>query len=282
MNSDSEKPYFSKTLGKYLAHLKTIKRPKIKNSELLAGVDQVSRSIEGCIKLAETALSPSAPQQNPKALNPPRRSGDTLSGVDRVNLIGWSYGGSIIGGYAAAHPDKVERLVMLSPAYDRDHPEAPVPDTAANLPPMSLQTADTLPSFWDPQVHCADQFDPGIRQAIWQEGLVADGVSWARNVRRVPTFPTFFWNRSLAAKLHTPTLIVEGETDAMAPVSMPDAIRAAFTDIGSPSKIYSDLACSSHFAMWETRHLAMFAASLEWLRAGTVNGLAGGEVRLGD
>ena len=84
-NSDSEKPYFSKTLGKYLAHLKTIKRPQIKKSELLAGVDQVSRSIEGCIKHAETALSPSTPQQNPKALNPPRRSGDTLSGVDRVN-----------------------------------------------------------------------------------------------------------------------------------------------------------------------------------------------------
>ena len=57
INSDSEKPHFSKTLGKYLAHLKTIKRPKIKNSELLARVDHVSRSIEGCIKLAETALS---------------------------------------------------------------------------------------------------------------------------------------------------------------------------------------------------------------------------------
>jgi len=61
INSDSEKPHFSKTLGKYLAHLKTIKRPKIKNSELLAGVDQVSQSIESCIKLAETALSSSAP-----------------------------------------------------------------------------------------------------------------------------------------------------------------------------------------------------------------------------
>ena len=65
-NSDSEKPHFSKTLGKYLTHIKTIKCPKIKNSELLAGVDQVSRSIEGCIKLAEIALSSSAPQQNPK------------------------------------------------------------------------------------------------------------------------------------------------------------------------------------------------------------------------
>ena len=61
INSDSEKPHFSKTLGKYLAHLKIIKRPKIKNSELLTRVDQVSRSMEGCIKLAETALSSSAP-----------------------------------------------------------------------------------------------------------------------------------------------------------------------------------------------------------------------------
>ena len=42
INSDLEKPHFFKTLGKYLVHLKTIKRPNIKNSELLAGVDQVS------------------------------------------------------------------------------------------------------------------------------------------------------------------------------------------------------------------------------------------------
>ena len=72
-NSDSEKPHFSKTLGKYLNHLKTVKRPKIKNSELLAGVDQVSRSIEGCIKLAETILGSSTSQQNPKVLNPPQK-----------------------------------------------------------------------------------------------------------------------------------------------------------------------------------------------------------------
>ena len=58
-NSDSKKPHLSKTLGKYLTHLKTIERPKIKNSGLLAGVDQVSRSIEGGIKLVETALSSS-------------------------------------------------------------------------------------------------------------------------------------------------------------------------------------------------------------------------------
>ena len=139
---------------------------------------------------------------------------------------------------------------------------------------MSLQTPETLPSFWDPQVQCADQVDPAIRQAIWQEGLLADGVSWAPGMRRVPTFPTFFWNRTLATRLRNPTLIIEGDNDAMAPVSMPDAIRAAFTDVGSPSKVYAELPCSSHFAMWETRHLAMFEASLDWLRDGQVNGPA--------
>jgi len=41
-NPDSDKPHFSETLGKYLTYLKSIKRPKINNSELFDGVDRVS------------------------------------------------------------------------------------------------------------------------------------------------------------------------------------------------------------------------------------------------
>ena len=41
-NSDFEKPHFSQTLRKYVSYLKSIKRPKINNSELLDGVDRVS------------------------------------------------------------------------------------------------------------------------------------------------------------------------------------------------------------------------------------------------
>ena len=85
-NSDSEKPHFSETLGKYLTHLKSIKRPKIINNSELLEVDRVSRSIEGCIKLAESALGSSKTQQNPEALNPPHeQSGDILPGVNRVD-----------------------------------------------------------------------------------------------------------------------------------------------------------------------------------------------------
>jgi len=55
-NSNPENLHFFETLEKYVAYLKSIKRHKIVNLELLDGVDRVSRSIEGCIKLAESAL----------------------------------------------------------------------------------------------------------------------------------------------------------------------------------------------------------------------------------
>jgi hypothetical protein len=42
-----------------------------------------------------------------------------------------------------------------------------------------------------------------------------------------------------------------------------------------------DLGCSSHNAMWERNHLILFRASLEWLAAGTVQGMKSGIVKLG-
>src|SRR5438132_11733034 len=39
-----------------------------------------------------------------------------LRHVDRVSLVAWSRGGPRAGGYAAQHPDKVRRLVVLAPA----------------------------------------------------------------------------------------------------------------------------------------------------------------------
>ena len=41
-NSDSENLHFSETLEKYMTCIKSIKRPKIVNTELLDGVDRVS------------------------------------------------------------------------------------------------------------------------------------------------------------------------------------------------------------------------------------------------
>jgi len=61
----------------------------------------------------------------------------------------------------------------------------------------------------------------------------------------------------------------------------PERVRDLYTDLGAPQKIFVDLACSSHNAMWEKNHLLLFQASLEWLTKGTVNGAKEGMLRMG-
>src|SRR6185295_3234595 len=45
-----------------------------------------------------------------------------LRRVDKVSLVGWSLGGPRAGGFAARNPQKVNRLVLLAPAYNREMP----------------------------------------------------------------------------------------------------------------------------------------------------------------
>jgi pimeloyl-ACP methyl ester carboxylesterase len=205
-----------------------------------------------------------------------------LRQVDRVSIVGWSLGGTRAGGYAGLHPDKVDRLVLLGPAYDRDQPRLPAAVTPDVGAPVTLISRAALTANWDRQVQCAGQFDPGIRDAIWTEGLAADGVAWAPQMRRVPSAPSWRWNQSVAAKVEAPTMLVSGEYDQMSQFTVPDAIRAAYADLGSSHKLFVDLACSSHFAMWEANHQVLFQASLAWLRDGAVNGTSEGSLRLGD
>ena len=52
-------------------------------------------------------------------------------------------------------------------------------------------------------------------------------------------------------------------------------------DLAAEQKVFIDLGCSSHNAMWEKNHLLLFKASLEWLSSGTVNGQKSGELKMG-
>jgi hypothetical protein len=62
---------------------------------------------------------------------------------------------------------------------------------------------------------------------------------------------------------------------------LPERVREYFADLGAEQKVLLDLGCSSHAAMWEKNHLLLFQASLEWLTAGTVQGMKQGVVQLG-
>jgi pimeloyl-ACP methyl ester carboxylesterase len=203
-----------------------------------------------------------------------------LRHVDRVSLVGYSLGGTRAAGYAALHPEKVGRLALLAPTYDGEHPTMALPVEPDASTPVTLIGRGGVVSNWDRQVQCANQFDPAFRDVMWAEGLRADGVVWAPDQRRVPTAPSWLWNRSIATNVQAPTLVISGELDQMTPFTVPALMRAAYADLGTTEKVFLDIPCASHFAMWEAPHLRLFGASREWLRDGSVHGEHAGEVRL--
>jgi pimeloyl-ACP methyl ester carboxylesterase len=203
-----------------------------------------------------------------------------LRGVDKVSLVAWSQGGPRAGGFTARNPDKVARLVVLAPAYNRTGPlDAPNPLPSGNAP-MNVQSQADFTANWDRQVGCPDQYEPATSAAVWNDMVASDsvGATWGKGVRRAPQVPTWGFNQTVVAKMQTPFLMVTGVHDKQVP---PERVRELYADLGSKQKVFIDLACSSHNAMWEKNHLLLFRASLEWLRDGKVNGMSEGELKFG-
>jgi len=202
-----------------------------------------------------------------------------IRGVQKVSLVAWSLGGPRAGGYAAQHQDKIHRMVLFAPAYNRaaaaSAPSLPAPGTVFNT-----QSRAEFDGNWDRQLGCADQSDPAVRDAVWAEMLASDpvGATWGGGVRRAPSTTTWGWNAAMIGATRVPTMVIAGALDKQVP---PDRVRAAFDDLGAADKVYVDLACASHNAQWEHNHLLMFEASRQWLTSGAVGEQRTGVVRLG-
>ena len=203
-----------------------------------------------------------------------------LRGVARVNLVGWSLGGPRAGGYVAQHADKIDRLVLLAPAYTRAltaHPPMPNP---AKGPAFDVQSHVDFVAGWNSQVGCENQYEQAASDAVWSAMLASDpvGATWGQGVRRAPNTTVWGFGQTTVAKIRTPVLMVTGVHDRQI---APERVREFYEDLGSEQKVLVDLGCSSHNAMWERNHLLLFRASLEWLTAGTVEGMKTGVVKLG-
>jgi pimeloyl-ACP methyl ester carboxylesterase len=204
-----------------------------------------------------------------------------LRHVEKLNLIAWSQGGPRAGGWTANHPEQVAKLVLLAPAYNR----ATKASSPAVLPVagavFNTQSHDEFTANWDRQAPCPGQVDPAAAASVWSEMLKSDpaGAGWTPAVRRASIASSSWgWSQEKVKAMTTPTLMVAGINDKQV---NPERVRDFYADIGSPLKVFIDLGCSSHNAMWEKNHLILFKASLEWLDKGTVNGASNTMLKLG-
>jgi pimeloyl-ACP methyl ester carboxylesterase len=203
-----------------------------------------------------------------------------LRHVDKVSLLAWSLGGPRAAGYTARHAEKVSALVLLAPAYNRTGPTDPPAQLPADGVTMTTQSHDEFTANWARQTGCADQVDPAASASVWEQMLASDpvGATWGTGVRRAPQVTVWGWNQTVVSKSQTPTLMVTGQYDRQVP---PDRVRDLYADLAAGHKVFVDLACSSHNAMWEHNHLLLFNASVEWLTKGSVNGLPSGMLKMG-
>jgi pimeloyl-ACP methyl ester carboxylesterase len=203
-----------------------------------------------------------------------------LRHVEKLDLVGWSLGGPRAGGYAAQHPDKVRRLVLLAPAYGRKRGSEQPATIPAKGTVFNTQSHDEFTANWTRQVGCPNQVEAAAADAVWSAMLQSDpvGATWGTGVRRAPQVTTWGWNAAMAAKLRAPVLAVSGAYDKQV---APEGVRELIDDAGSSQKVFADLACSSHNALWEHNHLLLFEASLEWFTKGALDGKSTGTVKLG-
>ena len=195
-----------------------------------------------------------------------------LRGVDRITIAGWSGVGPQVGPYAVKNQDKIDRLVFYAPNYARMSPTNPPAILPQSGFPMNLRTRPLLEAEWDSQVACEGQFEPGIRDVVWNRIMDFEpvGRTWGplEGVMRVRTNTLWGWNQTTAPTLKIPMLIIVGRNDTLLSQG-----RDLYRDLGSEDKVLVEVPCASHFLVWETGHKILHTASKHWLRHGSLSGI---------
>lgn len=140
-------------------------------------------------------------------------------GIARASIVGHSMGGRVAWRFAAEHPDRVDRLVLVapdgfaSPGFEyNDKPDVPaVMELMRYVMPKALLRMNLAPAYADPAKLTDDVV---IR---YHDLMVAPGVRGAllerlrQVVRRDPV--------AKLASIEAPVLLVWGEKDAVIPVT---------------------------------------------------------------
>src|SRR5262249_3887802 len=154
--------------------------------------------------------------------------------VQKVILIGWSWGAMMAGYYASLHSENVQELVLYPPLHTfHDHPN-PGPCSCLHDKPKPTQFNFALAAYrltseaantarWNGEIPLEnkDEYrDPAVPAAFWNECLATDPTSSTRTPPslRAPNGvleDSFYqatgrplWN---AANIYAPTLVIGGD-----------------------------------------------------------------------
>ena len=196
-------------------------------------------------------------------------------GVPKINLMGWSWGTSIMGSYTAEHNDQVARLVLYAPQWISNSPS---PVDAGGAPgAYRAVTIDSAKERWLKGVHDDKKADliPAGWFEQWAEATWATDPVGAKQTPPVLRAPNGVvqdgrdtWRAGKAlydpGRITVPTLLIHAEWDADLPSYMSHAYFAQLTR--APWKRFVEIGEGTHTVMMEKNRMQLFrevAAFLE-------------------
>lgn len=188
-------------------------------------------------------------------------------GVDKLNLMGWSWGTSTMGLYTSQNNDKVNRLVLYAPQW-----LAKAPPNLGNTGPLGAYRSVSRDSAKDrwlkgvPDDKKADLVPPGWFEQWADATWATDRVGAAQNppVLRAPNGiiadSQEYWQAGKPlydpGLIRVPTLVIHAEWDADLPSYQAQDYFAKLT--ATPYKRFVELGEGTHTVMMEKNRMQFF------------------------
>lgn len=189
-----------------------------------------------------------------------------VRGLDKINVMGWSWGTSIVGAYTAAHNDKVNRLVLYAPIWLFKEGTR-VLAAGQTLGAYRLVSKASAKDRWlkdVPDDKKATLIPPGVFEAWADATWATDPESTKEQMLRAPNGVVQDVNDYWAAgkpyydpaKITVPTLLIHAEWDADLPSYQ---AQAYFTKlVNAPYKRFVELGEGTHTVMMEKNRMQFF------------------------
>ena len=184
--------------------------------------------------------------------------------VSKINLIGWSWGTTIMAGYTAQNTSKVERLVLYAPVWLRQTPSLVRGQGAYRT--VDMESARNRWLAGVPQEKQKDLIPPGWYEAWAKATLATDPVGSGQTppVVRAPNGVVEdgqkYWSAGKPyydpSKIDIPILLIHAEWDADTPAYMSQALFGKL--VNAPRKRYVVIGEGTHTVIMEKNRMQLF------------------------
>jgi pimeloyl-ACP methyl ester carboxylesterase len=195
-------------------------------------------------------------------------------GAEKINLLGWSWGTSIMGWYTAQNNEKVSKLVLYAPAWVRDAPA--LTDQGGKLGAYRAVTREAAKARWYTGVAEAKKADliPAGWFEAWADATFATDPEGAKRNPPVIRAPNGvvkdgreYWGAGKPlydpGLIRVPTFLAHAEWDADLPSYMLYAYFDKLTN--APYKAYVQIGEGTHTVIMEKNRMHLFRAVQHFL-----------------